>query len=327
MKPFKEANGLPIEQCNAPYEPAGKFVMRVGIPHRSGKLAFHAFENEYPVMVSANAFWDPNKQAFALPKATDLSECDTAVDSGGFSAMSLWKSNGPQRGMAGIFPWTVSEYIEFATSMGASWWAAPDLCCEPELAGNEEEVDFRVRATATLLEATLQQLYIWHCELAKTCNARTIANMLPPPVPVLQGWDTASYQQSAELLQRVWERWQPWLAAPALIGVGSVCRRPVHHPKHGLLNVLAGIEGLLPRGSRVHLFGVKGAAPSRVKLLPWVGSADSMAYDVGARQKAFRGGFSNCVEHRTREMSAWMATAAHRMAPAAGDQTRLPFFT
>lgn len=226
MKPFKEANGLPIEQCNAPYEPAGKFVMRVGIPHRSGKLAFHAFENEYPVMVSANAFWDPNKQAFALPKATDLSECDTAVDSGGFSAMSLWKSNGPQRGMAGIFPWTVSEYIEFATSMGASWWAAPDLCCEPELAGNEEEVDFRVRATATLLEATLQQLYIWHCELAKTCNARTIANMLPPPVPVLQGWDTASYQQSAELLQRVWERWQPWLAAPALIGVGSVADDP-----------------------------------------------------------------------------------------------------
>ena len=327
MQPFQEADGLPIEQCNAPYEPQGKFVMRVGIPHRSGKLAFHAFENEYAVMVSANAFWDEKKQMFRLPKATDLMDVDFAVDSAGYSAMTLWKAKGRQRGMAGIFPWTVSEFIEFATSLGASWWAAPDLCCETELAGNEEEVDFRVRATATLLEATLQTLYEWHCELAKTCNARTIANMLPPPVPVLQGWNVSSYQMSAELLQRVWERWQPWLAPPALIGVGSVCRRPVHHPKHGLLNVLAGIEGHLPTGSKVHLFGVKGAALSQIKMLPWVASADSMAYDVGARQKAFRGGFSNCVAHRSQEMSEWMGQAAARMSPAAGDQTRLPFFT
>ena len=41
-------------------------VMRVGIPQRGGKLAFHAFEQGYPAMVSANAFWDKSKEAFVF---------------------------------------------------------------------------------------------------------------------------------------------------------------------------------------------------------------------------------------------------------------------
>lgn len=104
--------GLPVYQLNAvlPEEQ----VMRVGVPHRGGKLAFHAFERSYPVTVSANAFWNPKALCFKKPWATDLDECDVALDSAGFTAMSLWKAKGKQRGMAGVFPWT---YVSMSTSL------------------------------------------------------------------------------------------------------------------------------------------------------------------------------------------------------------------
>lgn len=322
----REILGMPIEQRNAWLESPRQFLMRVGIPHRGGRLAFHAFREGYAAMVSANAFWDRKTERFSFPSATDLSEVDFALDSAGYVSMKLWKDKGRQRGMAGIFPWTYAQYIEFATQTGASWWSQPDLCVEPDVAQSREEVDFRIRATATLLEGVLRILYEWQNELAKACNARTVANMLPPPVPVLQGWTVSDYQRSAEMLQQVWERWQPWLAAPALIGVGSVCRRTVRHPKHGLLNVLAGLEGHIPFGSRVHLFGVKGACLSHLRGHDWIASADSMAYDVAARRKAWRAQVPNRVEHRAAEMSAWMGTATDRVRPAIGDQSRLAFF-
>lgn len=321
---MKETLGMPIEQLNAVLD--DEMVMRVGIPHKGGRLSFHAFNEGYPVMVSANAFWDQTRQRFAFPKATNLSELDFALDSAGYTAMAMWKAKGTQRGMGGIFPWTYAEYIEFASVTGCSWWSQPDLCCEPEIAANQEEIDFRINATATLLEGCLRICYEWQNELAKTCNARTVANMIKPPVPVIQGWSASDYMRSLDLLTHVWERWQPWLAAPALIGVGSVCRRTLKHPKHGLYTVLAALEGQLPTGSRLHLFGVKGACLNELKMRDWIASADSMAYDFGSRVKAHRNGTSNSMEHRANEMDRWMSTAAARMRPAAGDQFRLGFF-
>ncbi len=308
--------GLPWCQPNA-HVPEG-LMMRVGIPHRSGKLAFHAFEKDYPVMVSANAFWDSKRQCFVRPAASDLEECDTALDSAGFSAMWLWKKRGRQRGIAGIFPWTYAEYLDFATSFGASWYAQPDLCCEPEVAGDRDAVDYRVRATATLLEGCLQVLYHWHNLLARDrdCSASVIARLLPPPVPVLQGWCVSDYLRSLELLDAVWARWIPWLAPPRLIGIGSVCRRNLHDPEHGLFAVLEALEGRLPPGARAHLFGVKGAALSRLQHMPWIASADSMAYDFGARIDARSAGIRNSIEHRRQAMSRWMTLAELRKKPA-----------
>lgn len=315
---------MPIEQVNAVLD--DEMVMRVGIPHKGGRLSFHAFNEGYPVMVSANAFWNAQQQRFAFPEATNLSELDFALDSAGYTAMAMWKAKGTQRGMAGIFPWTYAEYIEFAFLTGCSWWSQPDLCCEPEIAAKQEEIDFRINATATLLEGCLRICYEWQNELAKTCNARTVANMIKPPVPVIQGWSASDYMRSLDLLTQVWQRWQPWLAAPALIGVGSVCRRTLKHPKHGLYAVLAALEGQLPTGSRLHLFGVKGACLNELKMHNWIASADSMAYDFGARVKAHRSGTSNSMEHRANEMDRWMSTAAARMRPAVGDQFRLGLF-
>ncbi len=305
--------GLPRGQSNA-HVPEG-LMMRVGIPHRSGKLAFHAFDKGYPVMVSANAFWDSKRHCFMRPAASDLEECDTALDSAGFSAMWLWKKRGVQRGIAGIYPWTYAEYLDFATSFGASWYAQPDLCCEPEIAEDRDAVDYRIRATATLLEGCLQVLYHWHNLLARDrdCPASVIARLLPPPVPVLQGWSVGDYLHSLELLNAVWSRWTPWLAPPRLIGIGSVCRRNLNDPEHGLFAVLEALDGRLPPGTRAHLFGVKGAALSRVQDIPWVASADSMAYDFGARVDARSAGVRNSIERRRQAMSRWMEGAAERM--------------
>ncbi|MGF6727607.1 hypothetical protein P3T43_006999 [Paraburkholderia sp. GAS41] len=46
----RQPPGMPNLQTNA--NMSGEFVMRVGIPHTSGKLAFHAFNHGYAAMVT-----------------------------------------------------------------------------------------------------------------------------------------------------------------------------------------------------------------------------------------------------------------------------------
>lgn len=318
------APGMPSGQINAHL--GDELMMRVGIPHRGGKLSFFAFEQDFPAMVSAAAFWDPASATFKIPEATNLTELNVALDSAGFTAMRNWASKGPQPGMAKIFPWSYSQYLELVALMSPAWYSAPDLCVEPEIAKSQEEIDYRIDATATLLEGCLQMIYSWQNELAKECSPNTVANMIRPPVPVLQGWNTGDYLRCLDLIMDVWRRWEPWIASPTLIGVGSVCRRTLHHPKHGLHAILAGLEGNLPPKSRLHLFGVKGSCLQDLKMLPWVASTDSMAYDFSARLKAHRAGHSNTMQHRSNEMSAWMMAAGKRIKPATGDQFRLALF-
>lgn len=305
-------NQLPIGQLNANLEEG--LQVRIGIPHKGGKLAFHAFQEGYSAMVSANAFWNPKLNQFSVPEVSDLYEVPFALDSAGFVAVSQYQAKGQQRGIAGVFPWTYAQYVELAGLLKPDFWTQPDLCCEPQVASSQPEIDYRVAATATLLEGMLRVVYDWQNELAKTCSDRVVANMLIPPVPVIQGWSVSDYQRSLDLLMQVWQRWEPWLAPPRLIGVGSVCRRDLKHPEHGLYAILRGLNGLLPSGSKVHLFGVKGASLEQVKQLDWVASVDSMAWDFGARVKARKNGHSNTFLHRTIEMSRWMASAANRIA-------------
>lgn len=113
---------LGLANANLPDE----MVMRVGIPHRSGRLAFHAFQEGYKVMVSASAFWDAKTATFKIPEYTDLWELDVALDSAGFSSMRLWREKGRQTGIAGVYPWTYSQYIELAACTSRSWWSQPD---------------------------------------------------------------------------------------------------------------------------------------------------------------------------------------------------------
>lgn len=314
---------MPIGQVNAHLD--DDLVMRVGIPHPGGRLASHAFNNGYAAMVSANAFWNQKTGELRFPDITPLMDIDFALDSAGFTAMLNWSKKGTQAGMAGIYPWSYSQYLAFANTCGSSWYAAPDACVEPQIAASEEEVDYRIRVTATLLEGCLRILYAWQNELVKSVSVETAMNLARPPVPVLQGWRADHYMRSLELLHAVWDRWQPWLAPPALIGIGSVCRRDLNHPTHGLWAVLDGLDGNLPRGAKAHMFGVKGASLARLKSMPWVASADSMAWDFGARVKARNAQQSNTLAHRCVEMTRWMRASAERLRPEIDDRFPLPF--
>lgn len=312
-------NELPMRQKNA-HLPDDGFVMRVGIPHSGGRLAAHAFNEGYAAMVSASAFWNRTKREFRMPEATDLSEIDFALDSAGYTGILNFQRKGQQEGIAGIFPWSFSAYMEFANLSGCNWYSQADLCVEENLARDREAIDFRIRATATLLEAMLQILYEWQNELARTCNSTVVANMLRPPVPVLQGRRLDDYLFSLELLNSVWDRWNGWLDSPALIGVGSMCRRDLHDPEEGMYAILDALGRNLPKGARLHVFGAKNFALNEIPKLEFVASSDSMAWDYSARVKAHKHGVSNSMERRSTEMTSWMQAAMARVSSAA----RLP---
>ncbi|MFT0173381.1 hypothetical protein ACLKMY_31035 [Paraburkholderia mimosarum] len=316
-------NRMPMWQLNAHVDDG--LLIRGGIPHSGGKLAFHAFERGFAGMVSASAFWNPKTGCFRIPQATDLTEIDFALDSAGFTAMKLFQSKGRQPGIAGVYPWTMEQFVELASFSGAAWVSQPDLCCEPELAVDQQAIDYRVNATATLLEGMLRVVYAWQDELARTSSANAVQNMVRIPVPVAQGWAVDDYRRSIDLMMQVWERWMPWIAPPALIGLGSVCRRHLTDQRHGLFAILEGLEGHLPPGAKIHCFGVKGQALKRLKMYEWVASVDSMAADFAARVKARQAGVSNTVAHRAAEVDRWMAAASSRVQPARGDQFRLTF--
>lgn len=161
----------------------------------------------------------------------------------------------------------------------------------------------------------LQVVYAWQNELAKTMNTRSVQNMVRIPVPVAQG-SADDYRRSIDLMMQVWERWMPWLAPPALIGLGSVCRRHLTDPRPGLFAILEGLEGHLPPGARLHLFGVKGQALERVKMYDWVASVDSMAADFAARVKARKAGVSNTIAHRICGGRPLDGVGASRLPPA-----------
>ncbi|HKR43639.1 MAG TPA: hypothetical protein VJU59_28840 [Paraburkholderia sp.] len=313
--------GMPVLQTNAHL--GDSLIVRAGIPHRGGKLALHACNEGYAAMVSANAFWNPVRQAFHFPEATDLTDLDFALDSAGFTAMQLWKARGNQAGIAGVYPWSYEQYVELASFCGASWYAQPDMCCEPEISTDREVIDYRIRATATMLEGTLRVVFAWQEQLSRDHDSRAVSNLVRVPVPVIQGYTVDEYRRSLDQLLAVWERWRPWLAEPTLIGLGSVCRRTLNDPRHGLYAVLAGLEGHLPAGAKLHLFGVKGKCLEKLRALDWIASVDSMGWDFGARVSARERGISNTIAHRSGAMSRWMEKAQTRATPAAGDQLRL----
>lgn len=320
---FLLPEGIPRHQHNANLSES--LTIRVGIPHRGGKLALGALNEGYATMVSANAFFNAKRGQFVVPECTDLSDLDWALDSAGFTAVKLWQSKGAQPGMAGIYPWSYQAYIELAAMLKPSWWSAPDLCCETAVAGNKDEVSFRIRATTTLLEGTLRVIYAWQNEMAREMSESAIRNMIFPPVPVIQGWEVDDYLRSYDQIREVWSRWEPWIAPPVLMGVGSVCRRHLTDSKHGLYPILDALDRHIDHGTSLHLFGVKGESLKRVKMMHRIASVDSMAYDYGARVKARIAKQSNTIAHRTAEMNRWMQAALKKASPCAGDQYLLKF--
>lgn len=286
-------------------------LVRVGLPYGSlGALFVMARQLSAPVMISMGSMFRDGKFT-PIGRAADFT--DAAVDSGGFTAM-----------MQGGYRWTVSEHVDFIVTCrgdGArrfpwAWWAAMDYCCEPEIASNRAEVERRMRLTVETFGETLDYLNDWRQEGV---------NGVPNPVPTLQGRTADDYVRCACEMAAVIDAHDPctcpftddggencpaeWhrehAGLPELVGIGSVCRRPVHGPE-GILTILAALDPVLPAHVRLHLFGVKGATLGHIApYLHRIASIDSMAWDFAARESAKKMGVPYSVEHRAAEMATW----------------------
>lgn len=285
-------------------------VMRLGVPHAKGRLTASIVEGGAPVMVSAAAFWDAKRRRFKDPWGP-LAAADVALDSAGFTAIQQWQRHGAQPGAAGIYPWSVREYVELAEALNPNWWSAPDLCNEASVAHDAAVRRDRIARTAGLLHETLSEV------VAAWSEGPT---WLAPCVPVLQGWTVEEYRRSLDATLETWSRFHLYFDPPVLMGLGSVCRRDLHDRDHGLYAVVEGLLPYLPHYARLHLYGVKGAALRRLFGLSEIAGADSMAWDVAARRTAHKNGQSNSVASRLDHAQRW---EAHHRATTDQIQTRL----
>lgn len=200
-----------------------------------------------------------------------------ALDSAGFVAMvRYW-----------FYRWTLDQYVALAGSYPWHWWAAPDFCCEREIARDRDEVRQRIVATAAKLAWTL-----------------TVANDMgvKPCMPVLQGWRPDDYLRCADLIGR-------FTPLPRLVGIGSICRRHLAGDD-GAMAVIDRLDAVLPDYVRFHLFGVKGNVAVALRGHPRVESLDSQAYEAAARREAYKlrgrvDGFSCDIAFRSAHMRRW----------------------
>jgi hypothetical protein len=183
----------------------------------------------------------------ALRKSLPVAACDWALDSGGFTELS----------MHGAWETTPDAYVEavgrYQREIGRMQWAAPqDWMCEPWII---DKTGLSVREH----------------------QGRTVANYLElrdqgPFIPVLQGWELDDYFTCAELYADAGVD----LYAEPVVGVGSVCRRQATGEIGEIMRALSS-DGL-----RLHGFGVKKEGAARYGR--FLTSSDSMAWSYRARR-------------------------------------------
>lgn len=214
-----------------------------------------------PIMVSASALskrWtdemrdrDDPHPGFRPPPLGRLDGMTVALDSMGFTAMRLW----------GGYAVGIDQYADLGACHPWHFWASQDLCCEPEIAADEEEVVARIMETGWRYDAL--------CDAADERCA-------PRPMKVLQGWSWHHYVICAEALE-VRE-------ADGLIGIGSICRRQRSGPD-GVLAIIDRLDKELPPNVLYHLFGVTSRVLEELASHPRVASMDSQAWGLAMRRE------------------------------------------
>lgn len=194
---------------------------------------------EVPLFISHRRL----KKRRRLPVAS----CDWALDSGGFTELSLF----------GGWATATDEYVEavqrYSEEIGRLLWAAPmDWMCEPLILAK------------TGLSVREHQL--------RTVTSYLELRSRGPFIPVLQGWTPQDYMRCIELYQSAGVN----LAEAPVVGIGSVCRRQ-STAEIGQIALI-----LHQAGIRSHGFGVKKAGVERYGRL--LASADSMAWSYSARR-------------------------------------------
>ena len=288
-------------------------IIRCGLPESTGALPRAAVAARLPALVSAGRLW--RKGRFQKPGIGIWDLPSVAIDSAGFVAMKHHKG----------YPWTVAQYVEMVATHRPgmpwpwAWWSQMDLCCEPEIAADRATVLERVAGTVALL---------------RECNQDAARWDIMRPMPILQGWRPSDYLLCADGEEAELGEW------PALVGIGSVCRRNLDGPD-GLFAILDTVERRLPAHVGLHLFGVKGDALPELSRRPRVVSVDSCAWDlaeVHATRELRRGlvKAEGCtmeeanmripadIRRRRATMLAWMERAEQQLsAPMPPRQMRL----
>ena len=227
-------------------------IFRVGVSRSLKRLRLVCEEMNAGMMISAGSLWDKKRGKFRSVNA--LKESNIVLDSAGYVAMSVH---------GGKYPWSWLQYLDLVEKLAPAWYASRDYCVEPSIASSQKEIDRRIHLT--------NNSYIKGLEISSKRG-------LPAPMPVLQGWNIKDYELSFSLMQQV----------PNLIGIGSVCRRPMYG-SNGLSSILDFCATL---NCKIHLFGVKGTALKKIRSdLLWsqlVYSVDSHAWDSGARRAGLK---------------------------------------
>jgi hypothetical protein len=179
--------------------------------------------SEVPLFVS--------RRRLSSRKGLPVASCDWALDSGGFSELSMF---GEWRTTAAEY---AAEATRFRAEVGRLAWAAPqDWMCEPV-----------VRAkTGRVVEEHQERT------IDSVIELRSLAPSVPW-VPVLQGWRVSDYFAHVD---RYAARGLDLTREP-VVGVGSVCRRQ-HTEEIAVL-----MSRLHSLGLRVHGFGLKTDAVAR----------------------------------------------------------------
>ena len=262
-----------------------------GIPTTQQSFLDIARSIDSALLVSANTFWKDGK--FSGYEALCNIEVPLALDSGGFVAMRRY----------GGYRWSVLDYINLAVMLRPVFWAAQDYACEPELAGDSVKVAQRIRNTVFTLGETLARVIHWNHELP--------GQPATAPMPVIQGWRPAEYRTCVKLMEDHVIS-DPAAAEvlgsndwPALVGVGSVCRRHLSGPD-SLYRIIDALEEALPAHVGFHLFGVKSTALAKLKDRTRIVSADSMAWNYAARREAFAKRVPKTKAFLCEKMESWV---------------------
>jgi len=280
----------------------------LGLPHLAdGALLATARRLQAPVLISANCLsrwrkadgwreWTGWRTA-TLAHADGLASLD--LDSAGYTMMVRY----------GGLPWSVADYMALAASYPFRRVSSIDYCCEDGVASDREEVLDRISRTI----ATNHECFTRAGDLG-------IRDRF---MPVLQGRTPDDYVRCLEAIEGM-------IMPGTVVGIGSMCRRPIHGSE-GLVAVVERLSRVLPVGVKAHAFGVKGdALPYLTPFSRWIASIDSQAFGVAARRDAIQRGVVKTDRLVAAHMERWYrrqcgrALAAPITMPEAADHGARP---
>jgi len=266
----------------------------IGLPHlREGPILNRARAMQVPTLISANALsrWNRGRgwpewrgwRLDLLKNADGLSSL--SLDSAGFVALSHYWG----------YPWATEDYLDLAASYPFRWFASMDYCVEPEIAPDREEVRDRISRTIGV-----------NRDCWRGAHDRDIAHRF---MPVVQGRVAGDYENCIDALGDI-------IDAVPLIGIGSMCRRPVGG-SDGVIAIFEHLDRILGEGTMLHAFGIKGTALSKLRGLEHrIQTVDSQAFGIASRIEARQRGISKTDVFVADHMERWARRQYARSADA-----------